>query len=147
MTHFNLYVPYFGLEQSFHKFQFSQDKLKPIQDFQTKVMQSKCLLFVSSTSYINLLYMTFRLATKTLYDCYILKFNSQALYEEEMDTTTSTTTEWFMEGNFTDLFSWKKRSISFTEQYIMSTGLDNNIDLNVRLFCELGLINIFYIWI
>ena len=64
-----------------------------------------------------------------------------------MDTTTSTTTEWFMEGNFTDLFSWKKRSISFTEQYIMSTGLDNNIDLNVRLFCELGLINIFYIWI
>ncbi len=51
-----------------------------------------------------------------------------------MDTTTSTTTEWFMEGNFTDFFSWKKRSISFTEQYIMSTGLDNNNDMNVRFF-------------
>ncbi len=55
-----------------------------------------------------------------------------------MDTTTSTTTEWVMEGNLTDLFGWKKRSVSFKEQYIMSTGLDNNIDLKVRFFVNLN---------
>ena len=47
-----------------------------------------------------------------------------------MDTTTTSTTEWIM--NITDLFNWKKkRSATFTEQYINSNGLDNNIDLHV----------------
>ena len=49
-----------------------------------------------------------------------------------MDTTTSTTTEWIMEGNYSGLSWWEKRSVSFTEQYIKSTDLDTIIELDVR---------------
>ncbi len=52
-----------------------------------------------------------------------------------MDTTTTSTTELIYEGNFTEFFGWdKKRSVSFTEQYINSNGLDNNIDIDVCFF-------------
>ena len=52
-----------------------------------------------------------------------------------MDTTTTSTTEWIM--NITDFNWYKKRSATFTEQYINSNGLDNNIDIDVCLFFNL----------
>ena len=54
-----------------------------------------------------------------------------------MDTTTTSTTEEVENSNitFTGLFDWyKKRSATFTEQYINSNGLDNNIDIDVCFF-------------
>ena len=57
-----------------------------------------------------------------------------------MDTTTTSTTVVVDNSNitFTDLFDWyEKRSATFTDQYINSNGLDNNIDIDVCLFFNL----------